>query len=205
MGIPQSVEYGLGRLLINQKGRDAKLFTNGPAFANFPEPTFAIDSPDCGTSHSVMKAQYTGIGDDRFPELRWSPPPVDVEEYLLVVEDADAPLPMPITHGLFYRIPASKTEITDDDVQLLDPASTDKVLKGGFRLGKNALGSVYGGPKPVLGHGSHRYFYQLIALKEPVDAEKLSAMATKKELSVEIMGKVAGWGLWVGTFERKWE
>ena len=78
-------------------------------------------------------------------------------------------------------------------------------MKGGFRLGKNIRGTVYSGPRPVMGHGAHRYYYQLIALKEPVDVENMSAMATKKELSEEIVGKVAGWGVWIGIFERKWE
>ena len=43
-----------------------------------------------------------------------------------------------------------------------------------------------------MGHGAHRYFYQLIALNAPVDIGKLSPMATKKELADEIVGKVAG-------------
>lgn len=30
--------YGLAKLLYNLRGRDAKLFIKGPAFADFPNP-----------------------------------------------------------------------------------------------------------------------------------------------------------------------
>ncbi|KAI9873440.1 MAG: hypothetical protein M1830_000413, partial [Pleopsidium flavum] len=55
MGILDFLEYGLSRLFINFKGRDEKLFIKGPAFADFPEPTLPITSPDCGPSGSSMK------------------------------------------------------------------------------------------------------------------------------------------------------
>jgi len=203
--ILSSIEYGLGRLLFNFKAHDDKLFTKGPAFTSFSEPTFEVDSPDCGASNSIMKLEYTQLSEDRFPELAWSTPSPDVKEYLLVVEDADAPLPFTPTHGLYYSIPATKTTINNNDVRAVDGAGKDKTLKGGFRLGKNIRGTVYSGPRPVMGHGAHRYYFQLIALKEPVDVENMSAIATKKELSEEIVGKVAGWGVWIGIFERRWE
>ena len=152
-----------------------------------------------------MKLEYTQLSEDRFPELKWSTPSPDVKEYLLVIEDADVPLPFTPTHGLYYAIPATTTTITNRDVRSVDPAGKEKTLKGGFKLGKNIRGTNYAGPRPVIGHGAHRYYYQLIALNEPVDIGNLSAMATKKELAEEIVGKVAGWGLWIGIYERKWE
>lgn len=56
-----------------------------------------------------------------------------------------------------------------------------------------------------MGHGPHRYFYQLVALKEAVDVEKLGGKVTKDGLGAAIVGKVAGWGQWIGVYERKWE
>ncbi|KAK9235716.1 phosphatidylethanolamine-binding protein [Lipomyces kononenkoae] len=205
MGILNSVEYCIGRLLINQKGRDKGLFFKSPAFVSMPEPTFVVTSPDCGPSNSHMKEEYTGYGKDRFPELAWQKPSPDVAEYVLIIEDPDAPLPMPVTHGLFFAIPGDKTSITHDDISVHKLVGKEKHLKGGFRLGKNILGSVYGGPKPPLGHGVHRYYYTLVALKEPLDTSKMSALATKKEIAQAIEGKMIGWGQWVGLFERKWE
>ena len=199
------IEYGLGRLFINQKGRDAKLFIKGPAFADFPEPTFEVDSLECGPSNSVMDIRYTQFKEDRFPGLKWSGPGGDVKEYLVVIEDPDAPLPTPPAHAIFYQLPPSKTEITHDDIQLIEPGSREKGLKGGFKVGKNLRGHVYGGPRPVLGHGPHRYYYEVIALKEPLDVKKMSPIATKAEILEDIVGKVAGWGVWIGTYENKWE
>ena len=79
------------------------------------------------------------------------------------------------------------------------------VLTGGFHASKNILGKHHGGPKPPLGNGPHRYFYELIALKEPVDFTKLNETPTKKELAAAIVRKVAGWGEWVGVFEKQWK
>ena len=53
----------------------------------------------------------------------------------------------------------------------------------------------YGGPKPLMGHGPHRYFDQLVALKEPVNAGKLGGKVTKDGLGADIVGKVVGWGV----------
>ena len=199
------IEYGLGRLLFNIKAHDDKLFTKGPAFASVHDPTFEVNSPDCGPSESIMKIEYTEFGEDRFPELKWSTPSAEVKEYLLVIEDADVPLPFTPTHGLFYAIPATTTMITSSDVRPIDQVGKGKTLKGGFMLGKNLRGTCYNGPRPLMGHGAHRYFFQLIALKEPVELGKLSAIATKKELAEEVVGKVAGWGVWIGIHEQKWE
>jgi hypothetical protein len=59
MGILGYIEYGLARLLINYRGYDDQLFCRGPAFAEFPEPTFEIESPDCGPSNSTMATKYS--------------------------------------------------------------------------------------------------------------------------------------------------
>ncbi|KAF2805369.1 PEBP-like protein [Mytilinidion resinicola] len=202
MGLPAPIEHAIGRLLINQKARDSGLLSATPAFASQPSPTFTITSPDCGPSNSHMADLYTGYGADRFPSLTWQPPP-DVAEYVLIVEDPDAPIPWPVTHGLFYAIPGNKTAITHADLSVRDVVGKAKHLAGGFRLGKNIRGSVYGGPKPPLGHGVHRYHYTLVALGEPLDAGAMSAVATKKEIAGAMEGKVVGWGVWVGLYERK--
>ena len=131
-----------------------------------------------------------------FPELEWPPPATinaEVKEYLLVCEDPDALLPSPPLHGLYYAIPASTTRITANDMVLKDKGKM--VLNGPFKASKNILGYHYGGPKPPYGHGPHRYFYELVALKEPLDTTTLSAMPTKKEVAAAIVGKVVGWGV----------
>jgi phosphatidylethanolamine-binding protein (PEBP) family uncharacterized protein len=130
-----------------------------------------------------------------------------VQEYILIVEDPDAPLPTPITHGLYYSIPSTVTGVNNGDFRTAEDSSSTSTyhLTGGFKYGQNRGGKIYLGPRPLLGHGPHRYFFQLIALKEKVDAGNLSTVANKEELALEIQGKVIGWGVWIGVYERRWE
>jgi phosphatidylethanolamine-binding protein (PEBP) family uncharacterized protein len=153
----------------NQKGRDAKLFTKRPAFTSFPSPTLTVTSPDCGPTKSIVDIDHTQDGADLLPTLTWSLPPTipssSVAQYLIVIEDADGPIPTPALHGAFYSIPATKTSLTQED---LEKVGKENELKGGFRYAKTITGAAYGGPRPLRGHGPHRYFYQVIALGDPL-------------------------------------
>ncbi|KAE9369707.1 PEBP-like protein [Stipitochalara longipes BDJ] len=197
MGLPPFIEGTLGHLLSGQKGRDAKLFTNTPPFSAFPEPTIPITSPDCGASGSAMDKDYSQLGSERFPLLKWPANP-EVKEWLVIVEDPDAPLPSPIVHGLYFGIEGGVTEFGGEAIV------PNGEMKGkGFRVGKNRKGNVYLGPRPVLGHGVHRYMFDVVGLREGLVG--LSECPTKEEFVKSVEGKVVGWGRWMGTFERKWE
>ncbi|KAL2427209.1 hypothetical protein ABEF95_010452 [Exophiala dermatitidis] len=133
----------------------------------------------------------------------------NVQEYLLICEDPDSPLPTPGNHGIYYSIPAHKTEISPEDLELdtdKNEAAGDgsKWLKGGFRLGANHRGSVYIGPRPPVGHGEHRYFFQVVALKERLSTNEMRPVATREELLQQIKGKLIGWGVWIGIYENQW-
>jgi phosphatidylethanolamine-binding protein (PEBP) family uncharacterized protein len=68
-----------------------------------------------------MKLENTQCGEDRFPKFNKSillALAGQAKEHFLVFEDADAPLPSPPTHGLFYAIPPSITRITASDMAL---------------------------------------------------------------------------------------
>jgi len=99
-------------------------------------------------------------------------------------------------HAGYYAIPATKTEISQAD---LEKVGKENELKGGFRYAKNLRGSVYVPPRPLRGHGPHRYFYLVVALKGKLEISTFP----KDELAKEIDGKVLGWGQWVGVAERK--
>ncbi|MCJ1451336.1 hypothetical protein MMC28_001672 [Mycoblastus sanguinarius] len=206
------VEYALSWLFMSQRNHDASLFTTNPAFSAFPTPTIDLTSPDCGPSGSTFDPDYTQLGTERFPELTWTvPPSLEVKEYVLICEDADLPLGGPIFrrlfHGLFYAIPRHVNRVTADDVDLRHESGggQEKVLKGGFRFVSTVYKNAYVGPKPLLGHGPHRYFYELVALGEPLDLGMLGEVPTKAKVAEAIEGKVVGWGVWVGSFERRWE
>jgi phosphatidylethanolamine-binding protein (PEBP) family uncharacterized protein len=196
------IEYGISRIFASAKGRDARLFTKGPAFAQVPNPTLALDCIEVGPSGSKMHDDLSAEGAGRFPTLSWPAATSDIKEYLLISEDPDAPLPSPIIHGIYYGIPATATGVSNVD---FEAAEGEYMLKGGFQYGKNRRGTVYIPPRPLLGHGPHRYFFTLIALSQPVDAANLSPLPTAEEMAKEIEGKVLGWGEWVGSYERKWE
>ena len=137
--------------------------------------------------------------------MKWTLPSPEVKQYLLIVEDPDAPFKEPGTHGLYYAIPATVTGISNADFEVVDAEAVQTKLKGPLKLGKNRRGTVYTGARPLLGHGPHRYFFELIALKEEVNEKGLSAVPTKEELAKAINGKVVGWGLWVGIYENEKE
>jgi len=212
MAIRKVVEYSLGWLLSSVKGHDDKLFFKIPAFADYPEPTITVESPSLGPSNSPMGIEYASAstgGQDKFPDLTWSPPaPIasEVKEYLVVAEDPDAPIPTPPLHGMYYAIPPGKTQIVSGDLDL-DTTKTEngaKWVKGGFRAGANRRGNIYMGARPPCGHGPHRYFFQVVALKEKLDLTKLSNVATREEVVENVREKVLGWGVWIGVFENKW-
>lgn len=78
----------------------------------------------------------------------------------MVVEDADAPLP---------NIPGARRDLGESDFIPADggeKGNGKNILEGGFRYGGCWSGKVWSGPKPVLGDGAHRYFFQVIGLKE---------------------------------------
>ncbi|KAF7345415.1 Phosphatidylethanolamine-binding protein [Mycena venus] len=200
------VEVTLSWLLKNRKGRDAKLFFTRPAFAKHPEQTIEVTSSDCGPTNAKLAVDYTADGAGKHPVLEWTAPPAiadKVKEWLLVSEDPDAPLAMPIAHGVFGGIPATKTSIEAKDFEIEDESKA--LLKGGFHYGVTRRNVPYIPPRPLMNHGTHRYFYEVIALEEPIDPKLLSSKATREQIADAIVGKVLGWGMWVGSCERVWK
>ncbi|OKL63369.1 hypothetical protein UA08_01759 [Talaromyces atroroseus] len=205
------IERGIAWVLKNKRGRDAGLIPNSNPFSNVREPTITLECPDIGPSGSEFPASFSMFAEGRFPTLEWKlpedfPEGSEVKEWLLVIQDPDAPLPDPVTHGIYYSIPADKTSLAHADFELVAGAADgeDKnSLKGGFKYGVNRRTNVYMPPRGLMGHGSHRFFYQIVALREPIDTAKLSPVATKEEIIAQIDGKVIAWGQWIGMWERK--
>ncbi|KAF2452364.1 phosphatidylethanolamine-binding protein [Lineolata rhizophorae] len=198
------VERALSWAFANAKARDAKLFTKGPAFADHPKPTIHITSPECGDSPAELSAKHSAVGDGLFPDLRWTHPDGPLAEYLLICEDADVPLPAPVNHGAFIGIAPSTTSVSSADVEPLNDPQKPFALRGGFWYGKTLRSVPYVPPRPLLGHGPHRYFYELIALSEPLGLRPdPNNPVTRDMLAEAIKGKVSAWGEWIGSYERK--
>jgi phosphatidylethanolamine-binding protein (PEBP) family uncharacterized protein len=200
------MEVCFSKLLMSVRAHEAKRFVKALAFAEFASPTIEVTSPDLGPSGAQMSIDYTQEGKDLFPALTWNAIP-GTKQHFVCVQDVDAPIWVPLTHGIFYSIPGEKTEVLDVD---FDPREGSRKspkkgveLKGGFKYGANFKRTVYDGPRALKGHGPHCYYFQVMALKEELELEKLGPVASVNQLAKEIEGKVLGWGEWIGLSERK--
>ena len=95
------IEATLSRLFKNSRGRDAKSICSFPALADFKEPTITITSPDCGASPAILSKEYIAPN-NKLPGLEWEAPHAiagQVKEWIIIVEDVDAPVLSPVNHG----------------------------------------------------------------------------------------------------------
>jgi Raf kinase inhibitor-like YbhB/YbcL family protein len=134
--------------------------------------------------------QHTGEGDDVSPALSWTNTPEGTKQFALICHDPDAPLIKPgsygFVHWVLYNIPASANR--------LDEGVTD------FISGVNDFGNVaYGGPMPPEGHGTHHYFFWLLALGAESD---LPAGLSMWDLLEQIEPEVIGMNRLLGTYSR---
>ena len=137
-----------------------------------------------------IPTKYTGEADDVSPPLTWSDVPDGTEAFALICHDPDAPLVKSGTYGfvhwVLYGIPGSVRELA---------AGT-----GDFVHGVNDFGNAgYGGPMPPPKHGTHHYFFWLLALDAPMD---LPAGLSMWELLGKIEPHVIGMNRLVGAYSR---
>lgn len=145
-----------------------------------------------------MPLRYTGLGEEICPPLGWSNIPQDAKELLLVVEDADAPLPVPITHLIVHGIPPQQGDLEEGSV----PNSKGHWMASQqqrWRLGRNSFGSeAWLGPHPLRGHGTHRYHFQLFALDTNLTFSK---PPNRRQVLRAMSGHVLAFGVLVGKCE----
>ncbi|GJC80705.1 hypothetical protein ColLi_03543 [Colletotrichum liriopes] len=194
------VEITLSWLLKNSRGHDAKSFYTSPAFVSQAEPTITVTSPDCGASPATLGPEYITGGGGRIPALSWTAPAdleSKVKEWLIVVEDPDAPLPTPICHGIYGGIAPETKQVNPKDFEIED--ENRSLLKGGFHWGRGD-GMVFTCPAAA----DESRHPQVVALSEALDKNMLEARATREQVAEAVVGKVLGWGMWIGSCERKW-
>ncbi|KAJ7308514.1 hypothetical protein DFH08DRAFT_719746 [Mycena albidolilacea] len=97
---------------------------------------------------------------------------------------------------IFGGIPPSKTSVESKDIE---------IDEGWFSLRCNSTRCTVYSPRPLMNHGPHRYFYEVIALGEPLDPKLLNSKSTREQIADAIVGQVLGWGMWVGSYERVWK
>ena len=138
-----------------------------------------------------IPAKYTGEGADVSPALKWEGAPSSTKSFALICDDPDAPAGTWV-HWVIFNIPAGTTQLPEG------VAKSDTVA--GMKQGVNDFGKVgYNGPMPPRGHGKHRYFFKLYALKTELGLKR----PTKAQLEAAMRGQILAQAELVGTYERR--
>ncbi len=159
----------------------------GLAFAQMTikSPAFDYGAP--------IPARYTCDGADVSPPLVFSGVPAEASSLVLVVWDPDAPVGV-FFHWIAYDLSKKRAGLAEG----VPPRPQVEE----FKQGKNDFRRVgYGGPCPPKGHGVHRYFFRLYALKEA--ALGLPPGAPARSVLKALKGKtVLAEAEWMGTYAR---
>jgi len=190
MAMQEKAEALMGRMLKNVRSSDEKPASSPAAAAGTITVTSSAFAPN-----TAIPRKYTQ--DDRgiSPPLSWTGVPNGTRELLLVCEDPDAPIPQPCLHWIMYKIPPQAGGLPENVPQRADAGNP-----AGARQSRNYAGKEgYLGPRPPIGHGVHRYFFQLFALDQPL---ALSGSPDKNQLLKAMQGHVLAQGELIGTYER---
>lgn len=147
--------------------------------------SIGVACPDFATGEAIP-AQYSGIGDDVSPPLRFTGIPRGAQSLAIVLDDPDAPGGT-FTHWTVWNVRVGTQLERDADVRAL----------GGVE-GANGFGRAgYGGPNPP--EGTHRYRFRVLALDKTLG---LRPNAPPEDVWRALQGHVLAWGELVGTFTR---
>jgi Raf kinase inhibitor-like YbhB/YbcL family protein len=108
--------------------------------------------------HKRIPDRHTGNGEDVAPALEWSGVPEGTKSFAVLVDDPDAPLVNGFSHWVAYGIPGDATGL---------PEGGGDVVHGTNSMGNEG----YVGPAPPPGHGTHHYYFWVLALDEELDLE----------------------------------
>jgi Raf kinase inhibitor-like YbhB/YbcL family protein len=149
---------------------------------------FTLTSPAFDDGDDIP-ARFTCDGENRSPELRWTEPPTDAKAFALIVEDPDAPSGL-YTHWILTDVPGTTSTLAEG------------IVPGQIGVdGINSFGKPgYGGPCPPPGHGVHRYYFRLHALK---DFMRSSETLTRDLLDRRLADLSLGQAVLIGRYARQ--
>lgn len=151
--------------------------------------TLTVTSPAFDDHRPIPRRHAgRGVGDNISPQLNWSPVPPETALLAVLLDDIDVPLPKPLTHSLAL--------LSADATGLAEGAFTAGTP--GVRIVATILGkSGYAGPRPIPGHGTHRYRFHVLALsRPPTDSGSVKAVLAAAA------GQVLARGTLTGTYHR---
>jgi Raf kinase inhibitor-like YbhB/YbcL family protein len=161
-------------------------------------PTFTLTSQSVTDGQPLPKAQVSGImgagGEDVSPQLSWSGFPEETRSFAVTVYDPDAPTASGFWHWAVANLPATVTELpagVGDGSELPGDAVT-LVNDAGMRR--------YIGAAPPGGHGTHRYFIAVHAVK--VEKLDLAEDASPAYLGFNLFMNAIARAVIHGTYEQ---
>lgn len=188
----EALERAIGRLLQPVRAGDRHLAWNDPRVADAPESLRLTSAAFSDGWPMPTRFAGVGVGQNISPPLEWSGAPSGTRGFALVLQDPDAPVFRPIVHLLAIGIAA--------DCAILGEGAASSASGAGITFGRGSFGRVgYVGPRPVRGHGAHRYVFQLFALSRPIEVGERPDLA---EVLAAMRGAVLSRGKLVGIFER---
>ena len=149
--------------------------------------TLKVSSPKIAPGAPIPEV-YSSYGQGVSPPLAWSKAPYASRSFALIIEDPDAPLPMPFIHWMMWNIPLQTTHVDQGSV----PAGAEQ----GKLMFVGKVG--YMGPKPPAGP-AHHYHFEVFALDRSLD---LASGAERQALLDAMKGHVLASGEFVGTYSK---
>jgi Raf kinase inhibitor-like YbhB/YbcL family protein len=181
----------IGRWFRWIRAGDQHLACNDPR-VSAASTRIQLTSPafDDGAAIPVRHAG-AGLGDNLSPPLEWSGIPAWTSELVLVIQDPDAPLPRPSVHLIATGIPGDCRALGEGH---LSPGAAQKIA-----FGRGSFGRIgYSGPRPIPGHGPHRYVFQIFALASRL---RVPARADLCVTKTAMSGFVLAYGTLSGVFD----
>lgn len=195
MQLKLRIEGFFGWLLFNFKDHENKMFTKKSMFADVP---CAIEVECIDTSvPNRLEQRHELLKDNQFPCISWKlgdSLAADIKTFAIIVQDIDLPLPFVALHGCFFNISAEKRAFNEEDIIAIREKNSN------VKYIKNILGTIYEGPRPLMNHGDHRYVYQIIGLKTPLD---VSSEAKFEVFENSFLENILAYGSWTGAYKRE--
>lgn len=138
----------------------------------------------------IIPKKYSCEGVNVSPPLQWSSLPAEVESFVLICEDPDAPSGL-WTHWIIFNLPAEITALPEFIMER-------EVLENGAQQGLNDFGTIgYRGPCPP--GGTHRYYYRIYALDIML---QLNSRINRQNLLEAMIGHIIDQGHIMGIYTR---
>lgn len=159
--------------------------------------SIAVTSPSLKAGQPIPK-DYTADGRNISPALDWSNVPSGTREFAVIVDDPDAPTPVPFVHWVVYKIPGTAKGLPENmPIDSATPMPTE--VAGAIQGLSGFKRPIYRGPAPPPGK-VHNYHFTVYALDAALD---LQPGLTKPQLLDAMKGHIIGQGELVATYERK--